>query len=491
MAPDLAQNTSESFSKLEIADQVDLSVKSKLAPVYQYAQIYQLNNGASVNLAAAATSQSQFNISGDIVQNFARSYLTFDLVTTASTNVTAVQLDISPIDSIELRTQSGTVLTSLNNVQMFSKVMARLSPYEEYLSHGPVWAGATRAASLNSVNRLCQPAGVAAGNVASVVPNQRYWFGTAANPPVPTLSALAPDVDSGADQPFLARQLNSYSGAVGAGVAVNISFRLPLSLFVGTILAMDRDLYFGQNLTLVINWSATSRFIYDESAILLTGNAAAFAGTASLQSLYLWIAKEMNAEIVNQMRNQVQQQGLELLIPYTTCGKGGAAAGAVQQYSFNRVLTAGDGLSLKRIITVPATINETLRLNNCNDNVNAHIYTAVQSYLDASPLQQTALVCGTVPEDYNYMYQILRRASIYSARDFQQASFFCDVFGDSACEAVDWREDDTNDSGLKIGNIPKNYSIRVTSTVAGMGLYQYVTFVRKLIINPNGLQWGA
>lgn len=512
MAPDLAQNMSSSRSMAhEVAPQADLAVKSKTAPVYQYVQQYQSNNGANVTLNNSAPTQSIWNLPGDIVWNFGKSYITLDLALTASTNVTAVQTDVVPIDSIQLQTASGTLLGALYNCQSYCKnILAITKPLDDYLAEGPVYAGASAAASFYSQSVCCQPSNALVGTaVATVVPTTQYFttVQAAANNALNTApytqdifqnSSTATDVNFGTDRAYLCKQRLAVAGAVGAGAAIALRYKIPFSAFLGTMLGANKDYLLGQNFQIVINWSAVNRFVSDQAAIALTGANTAYAGAGTMSNVYLWMAKEINADIVNELRAKVHGSGLEVLIPYTTCGKGSTSAGSTtvggySNYSLNQTLTAGMGLALKRILTVPTRITDVNGLANCNDNVNGHLYLYVQSFLDANPIQQVPLAAGVGCADYNYMAPMLKNVPAgLSVREFQINSFWLDNFSDSASSATEFAEDDCVDSGLRINDVSKNYNIVLgVSSFGGANLYQYVTFVRKLIIRPSGLSWGA
>jgi len=478
-----------------VAPQADYEVKSADKAVYQYVQQFANNVGSSVTLNATATSQAIWNVSGDIPINWGRSYLTGQLNLTASTNITTLSLDTIPIDNIALQTISGTQLGVLFNVQPYSRIMpAVTTDLAEYLAHGPSFSDTTPALGFYTENKFLQPNGSLIAAVAALAtdPTSQYQYGSVASPSVATWSPNALSVDGGPDRPYLSRQRLGTQGANGAGAALQQLFYIPFKSFVGTILAVDRDLLFGQNLQLVINFSPLNQFVWD-TANFSNGGAAtviAFAGACTISNLYLWVAKEVNGTLVARLRDKLAM-GYEVLVPYTYCGKNTTSATGL--YSAPQVLTNGMGECLKRIVNIVCNGTATPGLINDMDNVNAHKYTEVQTWLDANPLQFKRLQCGTNIEDYQYMYNLIRETpASLSVREFQINSFFMDNFSSSLSHGSEIRYDDCVDDGLKLSEASKNYIFQVNLAAGGSGanVYQYMTWVRRLIIAPNGLQWG-
>lgn len=478
-----------------LATQGDHTLKSADKAVYQYVQQFANNVGSTVTINATATSQAIWNLSGDVPWNFGRSYLTFQLNATASTNVTSLAVDVIPIDNITLQTIGGTQLGQLFNVQAYSRVVPALTTdLQEYLTRGYVYGAATPALSLYTECKCLNPHNALATTAAATtLPTVQYVFGSVAAPSVAQGSVVAaPAADSGIDKSYIGRQRMVYAGAAAGPVALQTLYNIPFKSFVGTIMAVDRDFILGQNLQLVVNFSAANQFIWDTAAIPVTGAQVviAYAGAVTFSNLYLWVAKQINGNIVQRLRDMVQT-GYESLIPFTYCGKNSTSATGL--YSAPQTLSTGMGSCLKRIINIVCNGTATQGLINDMDNVNAHKYSTIQSFLDANPLQYTQLACGTNIQDWQYMYNLLKGTPAgLSVREFQINSFFMDNFASSLENGSLIRENDTVDDGLKLGNASKNYTLQVTLTAGGPGanIFQYMTWVRRLVIAPNGLYWG-
>jgi len=495
-APDLVQNVQRPLDAPEIAPQCNLSAHARIAPVYKYVQQFQSNNGANVTLNNTSPAQSTWNISGDDIYNLAQSYMTFDLALTASANVTVVHTDVCPIDSIYLRTSGGTDLVQLSNVQSYVKNMAAMvTPMDDYLCRGPVYGGTTVAANLQGENALCNPSNSLAYTAATTTStSSQYYYsasGAGATVLISTVAGDGNDADSGTDKSMIGKQRLVAAGAAGGSVAMALRYRIPFKYFAGSLFAVDKDLLLGQNFQIIINWSAVNKFVLTGDAFPLTGTIVAYAGAGSISSCYLWLAKECNSTICDDLRGQLRNGGIQMLIPWTQCGRG--STGAAGRWSYNNVIQPGSGLALKRVVNVLVNSTEINALSQNNNNVNAAKYTEIQSQLNADYLQPQPVLAGTNTQDYWLMRKMLRNTPAgQSVREFQINSVWVDNFSDNVLSSADWQEDDCKDSGLHIDPSGKNYIITYNVAASdGAALYQYTTFVRRLIINPMGLSWGA
>jgi len=510
-----------------VAPQGDYQLKSADKPVYQYVQQFANNVGSSVTINATSTSQAIFNLSGDVCWNFNRSYITYQLSATASTNLASLSVDTVPIDNIALQTVGGTQIAQIFNFCPYSRVVPALTTdLQEYLSRGYVTSDTFGGASalpttafwnsqytecryLQPHNQLFSTAAVstpAQGSIATStaiqIPSAQYVYGSVASPSICQGSALTYAVDSGVDKSYYGRQHMIYaptaiaSGADAAHASTSSLLRvlccIPFKVFVGTMLAVDKDILIGSNLQLVINFASANNFIWDTSTYPVTGaqTVISYAGQVTLNNLYLWMAKQCQSNLVNKLRDMLRT-GYEIMIPFTYCGKNSTSSTGL--YSAPQTLSTGMGESLLRIVNIVCNGTSNPGLINDMDNVNGHKYTTVQSFLDANPLQYTQLQCGTNIQDWQYMRNLLKGTPLgMSVREFQKTSCFIDNFASSLESGTQILENDCIDSGLKLGEASKNYILQVTLASGGSGcnLYQYMTWLRRLVIAPNGLHWA-
>lgn len=490
--PDVAANPEVKVSQEDVAKQYDLVPTVLKAPNYQLIRRTQVQGGASITLSDNATTLSQFDIPGSNVYNFSRSYITIDMSTAADTTLTNYFVDRIPFETIQLLTASGQPIARLSTVQAYTKVAQPLAlSKEEYLSRGRVYNSTALGTGFPiSQAQGCQPAGLVAGGANAVVSRARVAlfanYGSDAELVDDGAGAVTPSESpaiaaSGTDLTGLAPQIlaSSATGAVAA-----IRWRIPLKAFVGTLLAMDRDFYFGQNLQLEILWKARNNISYCSN---ITGGAiTASAAALTTSKYYLYLCQNVDAGHVGMMREQFHKGGFEVLIPYTNCSSIPIPA-AAGTYTISTQLTPGMGRRLKRCITIPILNSNANSTTSNNFNVGAIKWSQVQSSLDGRMLQQQALVVQD-SDHWNYLFNKIKNSAIgMSQRTLDNNSFMLDDFSD-ADDSTQYQENDCKESGLII-SVPMTYEVQFvkTGTVAHSYL-QYQTYIRALSIRPDGIK---
>ena len=475
--------------------QADHTLYSADKAVYQYVQQFANNVGSSVTLNQTSTSQVIWNLSGDTVWNFGRSYLTFQLNVAAPTTFGCVSADTIPIDSFLLQTVGGSQIATMYNFVPYSKVVPALTTdLKNYLTQGAAYGAATVAGNFYSENIFLQPinclstqAGAAGGAVSA-----SYIYASNATPPVTLGSATTGGltVNSGVDKSYMSRQRIIQSG--NTGTAMTILCRIPFSRFVGTVLAVDKDILFGQNLQLVVNFAPIQYTIFNNNAIIQDAAAAtttALTTAVTLTNLYLWCAKQLNSNIVNSFRQKLASSGYSVNIPFTYSGRNVSAVAGL--YSASQVLSNGMGKCLKRVINIVQMNSADAALQVDINNVNGSLYTTVQSYLDSNPIQQARLNCGTDIQDFQYLQPLLDNTPLaLSVREFQLGGCWIDSFSSSLENGSQILENDCVDDGLKLNESSKLYNLQITvNRATGCIVNQYLTWLRTLMISPSGLYW--
>lgn len=469
--------------------ELDLIPKSLYAPIYKWRRLTQVSGGSGLTLSTGSTN-SIFNIPGGGVYNFSPSFLMFDLNLTApdANILNTIWCDQIPIDNITLQTQTGQIVAQLTNVAPYTKSARFLcTPLKDYLSRESLYMGADVAGCFQTQNSFMQPArrylGLTAPGTlvsAQVVANlitTAYVQQDGTISAIPTVAASGPDAD------YLVRQTIASGTAATASI---VRHRVDLSAFVGTVLAANRNLYFGgQNMQLVINWSGLAKWGFISQVDATTGLANITAAT-TFTNYYLFLCEEVCEENIRAAKMAVEKPGgLAMYVPYTICPK--LAVGAAGLTTMNTPLVAGFGI-LKRVLTCVVTNADTQMTSSNLDNVAGVKYTTVQSMLNNRPLQDWQLSC-TSSDDYNLMYNMLKgTAAGISSRCFRINSFWCDNFSD-ADSGAEFPENDLMDSGHEVVN-SENYSIQFTIVPATAQIYQYCTFVRRLVITNSVIQWA-
>jgi len=524
ITPDLAVNPVNNISKEETAFQLDLIPSELKAPIYKQRRFNQVS-GTSTLAVTTSNVNSVFNIPGDVVWNFSRGFITLDMVATPANNSYATMFtDCLPIDSIQLQTNSGEIIALVQEAQIYTKVAQHMATnMDDYLSNGPVYGENTALGTAYPLSQItgCNPSVEPLLTNALGITTTAAGFAfvatarssiTAAAPGVITSNLLSPGLPSsvsmrtivattqadtlpsafpatqasGTDVLFRAPQRLSTSAAVTTVGAWR--YYIPLRAFVGTILAVDKDLYFGQGLQLQINWKPMVNWGFSSLATGLTDATL----TGAVTNYYLYMYQDVNRSVHEELQNIVSTQGMQVLVPYTTTNQLSTTA-TTTGFTMSIPLTAGSGLGLKRIITVP-TLNNTdvAKLTANTFNANGVKWSNVQSTLDGRPLQDQQLLMSD-STCWNYMKSLIKRSpSGLSQRTWEENCFFLDNFSDCD-DSTNFYKNDCMKSGLEIKQA-RTYAINITqasTTTYGLRVLSYQTYVRPMLISRSGVNWAS
>jgi hypothetical protein len=475
------------------AEQLDLAPMKLQAPIYKLRKFTQISGGNTLNLSTSPT-QSIFNISGNSVWNFSRSYLTFDALFAApAAGALALFTDCLPVDSVQLLFD-GRVLAEVSNAQLYSKVIqAMATDLDDYNTRGPVY-GDTLLNTAYPLSQVvgCQPVGGYTASTRTTLqnllnrPSDNYTVDNGANPQVMTFSASPATHQSGSD--VAGRFANQRLITGGATAAVQLRYKVALKVFVGTILSLDKDLFFGQNLQLVINWSDYRAFGF--SSTVTCGDPAEIAAAPAITKYQLYMAEDVNDFNREVLMSQVKASGINIVVPYTYCKPITIAANSTNGTN-SQPLTKGMGICLKRAITVPSIANAVSASRNNTFNVGGVKFTTVQSTLDGKPLQDQKLVLAD-SDVWNYMRDLIKRSPAgLSQRTHEENCFFLDNFSD-CYDSTKFYENDCYVSGLTIDGSQKTYEVNIEKAAGGaITLTQYQTWSKMLVIRPDSISWGS
>lgn len=493
----------------ERAYQLNLKNPDYHSANYKYRRFTQINGGTAVTLLSSSTTESRFTIPGSSVWNLARSYMTFD-VSFALTALNYVNLhcDSIPIERIQLLTDSGSVLVDLSAAQIYSKIMQpMITGKEEYDSRGPVW-GATAVGTGYPINQNfgCQPVsyiadiktdGTAATfrpNASSIVnvPSEVYVI-QGADKTTPIYSAIVPTAASGTDQLYNNPQQHFVTGGIGAALAAR--YRINLKNYVGTLLATDKSLFFGQALTLVINWAPCNNWAFLTTDLAGAGNTAPPIPTIS--SLYLQLAEDINKHN-QEISRQAFNSSYRFLVPWTTANVNTSSGSGL--FSVQEIITAGKGYGLKRIVSTVVSNSANLAKTANTFNVGGVKWTTVQAFIDGTPLQDTQLSVAA-SDPWNYLYEFIKDSPLgKSQRTYNENMCWVDNFSDCG-RSVDIPFMDWRDSALDLYDstgqpIQKTYRVEYTLVPAdadsgNCSVYMFVTYLQIMEIGPNGIRLAA
>lgn len=490
-------NQKVNMSAEKHADQLNIAPTKLVSPVYKLRKFTQVSGGSTLSLSTSPT-QSIFNIPGNGVWNFSKSFIKFDALFAAipvvnPNNIPALNVlycDCLPVDSIQLL-YDGRVLSELTNAQLYTKVAQHLATdLDDYFSRGGVY-GDSALGTAFPITQItgCNPvAGTFARTTAQItanVPTECSITDDGASPQVCGASARPATNASGSDCYDRAPQ-RLIAGAANANLQCR--YKVPLKAFLGTIFAMDKDLHFAQNLQLVINWADYRNFGFTVQVDMAT-NLADLATVPTITKYNLYLAEDIG-ETADALRNVVRSSGMNVVVPYTYCKPLTVPANSTNGTN-SQPLTQGMGISLKRILTIPSIANADTNKRNNTFNVGGVKFTTIQSTLDGKPLQDQKLVLAD-SDVWNYQRELIKKSAAgLSSRTWEENCFFLDNFSD-CYDSTHFYENDTMESGLRIDTPQKTYEVNIEKTTAGsITLNQYQTWTKLLAIRPDGIMWGS
>lgn len=327
--------------------------------------------------------------------------------------------------------------------------------------------------------------------------------------------------------PYLEPQHLQISSA--ANTAMTISRKWPLSSVKRTLLAQNIDLVFGQDmfLRLQTNWLSRLYFYCNTPANPNSGGLGNAISPVTLTStalnIYLYLAIEENLDIRNTLLSSLARGSMKIPIEYTYCYRfSGTAASASSSVSLT--VTKSYGRAIRSIVYVPFNANgETPANGNYaydHSNVNGTKVNTIITTMDGRPLIDYPVNCvnpnstinpagvnwslptGQVSfaDDYREALKFLEGSAVQSYPQYASQWFYSDAWG------MPWGL--TKDKyDLHPAQISEGFSLVETGdhvwamtaqtgaltdatnncSAAGLINYVFVTFLRTLVIQPDGI----
>lgn len=426
--PNLAAQVAAVSLREEDAQAINFDQVSLKAPYYKLRQIPQVSGGNTVTLSANSTAQSIFNVPNETF-NFARSYLSFD----ATFNIAAVGTvgadyantacvlltDCVPIDNWKFKPSAGDPIAQVTNAQLYSKISQALTTdLNQYLSRGGVYGDTVLNTAYPVTECIgCQPFSSTVTQtslqIPSAVPSPAYIVNSTSLVNVrPATQVSGVTNDEKSPQRLVAGTFASGASPVTAASQVTVRFKIPLSAFSGTVLAIDRSICYGQIMQLWVNWSAINQWGWVSINTAAANGAApatpAAIGSYSMSNLWLYLQNDISTS-GQEIMALANSTGLQMNIPYTDCAVYTGGAAGTQSAPYN--LTPGTGTLLKRVMFL-ATNNTNTLVSTANlDNVNASRFANVQSYLDGKPNQDYPLAVADNTL-WQYMYPKIKDSAV-------------------------------------------------------------------------------
>ena len=298
---------------------------------YKYLRIVPLSGGQNTTLSLTSTVQTQFEFPNNVI-NLSKSKLCFDLnFTTPGANKchTVHGNALSLIDRITLTSRSGSVLVDIPNFHIFGNMVSAVNTkYSDLISRTPIntqtmtMGGGSVAAALTA-SRLTPVSDIVRCN------------GTA-NYQIPATAgvlAFTPNTE-----PVVA-----YTAT--ANVNNSISYQIELSAFKDTLMEINKNLYFDDNLILTITWNSATKFSFVTPATADLATPVAQLVVPTLSALYIYTACETDPTVISQLVSSVNE-GFSMIVPFVKCQK--YAAAQSQGASMQQRISKSEGSTLLR-----------------------------------------------------------------------------------------------------------------------------------------------
>lgn len=288
----------------------------------------------------------------------------------------------------------------------------------------------------------------------------------------------------------------------------NIKVRIYLDFMKSSIMAQDKDEFFGEITNIDVQWAAISNFLFaaTDNADPATGSAD-YAGQFAVNNFQLKLAMETDELCKDEVMKKYNEGSLSLIVPHYTF--------AQQSYT-NQVhqtlpmyLTRANGLFIEAIYFTAYCGANTRAFKWYRSNISPATGTpgvriaSYQTYLDEKPLQYSPYICSN-GDDYLKQRESLRGSCILSENehgfywahcdDFTNMKPLCDgpqvidgvhednfFTGYPITKDITWRAD----LQMNLNNIPDPSGASYQTT----NLFGFAIGLKHLKISSAGYEW--
>ena len=428
---------------------------------YKYLRIVPIGSGGqSPTLSLTSTVQTQFELPNNVL-NLSKSKLCFDInFTTAGAgvchNIHANALSL--IDRITLTSRSGTILADIPNCHIFGNMISAVNTkYSDLVTRTPMnnltmtMGGHATVATALSLSQVTPVSDIVRCNSLS---NYQVVNGLLAYTPYTEPAVFYTAV---------------------ANVANSLSYQIELSAFKDTIMELNKNIYFDDNLLLTINWNSVNKISFTTTTTATVTGPAPQAIVPTLSGLYIYTACETDPTVISQLVSAVNE-GFSMIVPFVYCQK--YAAAQATGASMQQRITKNNGSSLLRTyFSIFSNVDTEL---DAYTHLDAHL-TSYNTMMDGLRLQDFTL---SVADSTSWLYneRNFRNSSMQSLKQFKQ-NF---VHIDNWCGSAPCENDDTILNGLNLDS-DRTWSVITTTPNASYKYYLFYTTQKKLVISKGTL----
>lgn len=444
-------------------------------------------------IALNSTTNTEFLLPNTVF-NLYNSFLNFNILindganTGADNRLVAHSGFLAPIDGISLSTNAGIKLVELNNVPEYTKLVWRAeTDLQQFLTHPPhsygeaTVAAVTEAGQLFGRNRTINAAiaaDLAAATMAASSGHNSANDGTA--------FAVQDDAYNTV-QTWVASILETAGNGAGS---VGVRVQLPLKMLYGSLFAMNKDLFFNEQLRLTIRWNQGAKFgaSFDDQGAANFATATAstdLLDAPTVSSVLLRLAVETSEPIISSIKQRVMLgEGLNLNMPFTYAYKFVSSAQANDSNTVIRKLNRGHGSKLLRVFAgIYSAANIGTRYCNLY-NVAAQKWSNYRCFIDSKPIQDEVLAV-TDYTAWQYHANKLRGSVVKSVKDWNQNPVIIEDFSGVAL-SKDYPLNDHMSSGLDLVN-EREFALQYTNVIASLPCYIFCVCLKQLSITNQGI----
>ncbi|MGV8131484.1 MAG: hypothetical protein ACP5N7_05295 [Candidatus Pacearchaeota archaeon] len=475
---------------LAVSEALDFSQKELSMPTYTK-RVINPENGQPV-LSLNTEVNCDFLIP-NLTHNICRSEVNADFTSQAEENKFCHFHNgfLAPISGIVMKTLDGIELVNITDIPRWTRLAWRaMTSLEKFLTFPRNDTDVTNTGA-DDYTPLSKGCGFMFHRIGAVqdytTSAATYCAGTAPiyNGETTATGALVKSEDDHtAVSTVISASAGSGNVAFHAQRTLLMKLRLPLGMIYGTLLAVDRDLYYGQQVRLTIKFNAGKYLGFNTATSVQSVGATPTELTVCplISNVVLKLAVETNQAIADDLRNKIMSSGVTFDIPFTHSWR--TVSSSASSDSITRRLNSSHGKKCMRIITGVFNNLDAHAMYSHIYNADGAKWTAFRSYLDSKPIQDDLLSISD-SSAYMYNYEKFYGSCIKSAIDWQHNAVIIDDFS-GVRYTKDYVSSDHAISGIDL-NRDREYTIQINSVRAAQPIYTFAQCLKTLSIGPQGV----
>lgn len=435
---------------VRVDSQLDYSKLEYSYSTLQY-QKYVPESGQSSGLITQSGFETLFKIPADVVFNFSKCILEFDLTLPASATSTFLHKDsMAYIKQIQVYTPT-IMLADIRNVNNYTKCVWMLENANEYFEYDPFGAGYGAGRQLRRNNS-------AAVN------------GTVNCP-------LHPVDNSQTSSPYFEKQYVEQSANATAMVEM---LRFPLEMIRYSILSYNKSIYFGQPVFIRIYWAGINKIAF-EAAANTPNPGTPYLSNITLSNIALVVAQEIDPSVRSQLMKKAET-GYSFLMPWIEASMV-PLSGSMQTV----IVPTNRGMGKRLLRAIYSPFNQNEQLNTAYDNFStSQTITSLWSEIDGQRIEPFN-VNVTEYEDWMLMKQKLTGSITFSSNIYDYNWFWLSDFCKMATPSERRTLEDNEEKGVDISTKERVVKLTVQTTGA-VNSNWYVWLITQKEVHIKGNQ---